>query len=135
MVRVLGFAALVCAAPLFAADFSPTRFDDPAPDGCRAGDCSLREALIAANAAPGRDRILLAAGTYALSRLKGSSSGIDETQGPLMILANVDIVGQGQGFGGTTVRWSAALTADTQVFYAWGQGAPLDVSWSRMRVS
>lgn len=135
MVRMLGFAALICALPLSAADFSPSRFDDPAPNGCLPGDCSLREALIAANAAPGRDRILLAAGTYALSRLKGSSNVNDETQGPLWIRENVDFVGQGQGFGGTTVRWTASLTANTQVFFGWDEGAPLDVSWSRMRVS
>ena len=41
----------------------PTRFDDPAPDGCQPTDCSLREAIIAAEAnrerkhdsRPGRD--------------------------------------------------------------------------------
>ena len=36
-----------------AASFTVTRTDDPAPDGCTPGDCSLREAIIDANAAPG----------------------------------------------------------------------------------
>ncbi|MGZ5322211.1 MAG: hypothetical protein ACXWFN_12290, partial [Solirubrobacterales bacterium] len=36
------------AAP--AKTYFPTRTDDPAPDGCRKKDCSLREAVIASNA-------------------------------------------------------------------------------------
>ncbi len=44
-----------------------TRADDPVPDGCRPGDCSLREAIIAANASPGDDAIQLAAVAYVLS--------------------------------------------------------------------
>lgn len=34
---------------IFAETFVVTRTDDPAPNGCAVGDCSLREALIAAN--------------------------------------------------------------------------------------
>lgn len=44
-----------------------TRFDDPALDGCAVDDCSLREAIIAANAAAGPDKIELPAGTFTLS--------------------------------------------------------------------
>jgi len=43
-------ALLPGAGPAQAAFYSVTRFDDPAPNGCNAGDCSLREAIIAANA-------------------------------------------------------------------------------------
>src|SRR3972149_5131751 len=56
---------------------SPTRFDAPVPNGCTAADCSLREAIIDANATLGQpDTIMLLAGTYQLSIL-----GTDEAAG------------------------------------------------------
>lgn len=50
-----------------AATFKVTRFDDPTPGSCVAGNCSLREAILAANANPGTDTIQVPAGTYRLS--------------------------------------------------------------------
>jgi|CXWL01.1.fsa_nt_gi CSLREA domain-containing protein len=48
--------------------FVPTRLDDVTPDGCAVNGCTLREAVIAANANPGPDTIELnAIGTYQLS--------------------------------------------------------------------
>lgn len=47
--------------------FTVTRFDDPAPNGCLAGDCSLREAVLAANALAGFDAVVLATGTYSVA--------------------------------------------------------------------
>jgi Ca2+-binding RTX toxin-like protein len=60
---------LLLAVPAAAqgATFAPTRLDDPTPDGCQASDCSLREAVIAANANPGADAVELGEGTYGLS--------------------------------------------------------------------
>ncbi|MGH2685111.1 MAG: choice-of-anchor Q domain-containing protein, partial [Actinomycetota bacterium] len=46
---------------------TPTRFDDPTPDGCSNNGCSLREAIIQANATSGPDEIILSAGTYLLT--------------------------------------------------------------------
>ena len=54
---------------------SVTRPDDPKPNGCLPGDCSLREAIIAANAAPGTDIIILPPGFYELA-----ASNIDEDE-------------------------------------------------------
>ncbi|MBN8480635.1 MAG: hypothetical protein J0L88_03485 [Xanthomonadales bacterium] len=52
-----------------------TRFDDPSPNGCIASDCSLREAMAAANGDYGHDIIELGAGTYTLrSTLVASGS-------------------------------------------------------------
>ena len=55
------------AAPLAAVDYVVTRYDDPAPDGCLADDCTLREALIVANETGTLDRIVLSAGVYAVN--------------------------------------------------------------------
>jgi hypothetical protein len=84
----LALAGMLSVAPAFALDFTVSRKDDPAPDGCPPGDCSLREAVIAANAAPGADRVLLPASTqpYALTR-----SGADEDLGAT---GDLDIVGE-----------------------------------------
>lgn len=43
-------AILAMASVATAANYKPTRTDDPAPDGCKPNDCSLREAVIASNA-------------------------------------------------------------------------------------
>jgi len=51
-----------------AAAFQPTRTDDPAPNGCKKKDCSLREAVIAANAAQGGTIVLRPGKHYVLTR-------------------------------------------------------------------
>ncbi|MFL5895087.1 MAG: choice-of-anchor Q domain-containing protein [Thermoleophilaceae bacterium] len=61
---VLAFA--LAAAPAGAATFTVTKTDDTADGGCDA-DCSLREAVIAANANPGADQIALPSGAYRLA--------------------------------------------------------------------
>jgi CSLREA domain-containing protein len=55
---------LVCVGALSPASataktYRPTRLGDPAPDACKLHDCSLREAISAANARPGADRVVL----------------------------------------------------------------------------
>jgi len=60
---------LVLAAAALADTYTPTRFDDPAPNGCKAQDCSLREAITKANRHAGADKIVLKGGkTYKLTR-------------------------------------------------------------------
>ena len=62
-------AMLVLATAAFANTYTPTRFDDPAPNGCKARDCSLREAITKANRHAGADKIVLKGGkTYKLTR-------------------------------------------------------------------
>src|SRR3972149_1968169 len=68
---LLAVAALLAAPtghvrPASAAVFAVTKTADTADGACDA-DCSLREAIIAANAALGVDTITLAADTYNLS--------------------------------------------------------------------
>jgi uncharacterized repeat protein (TIGR01451 family) len=81
-----------------AATFNVTRFDDPAPmaapNGCLSGgDCSLREAVLQANAGSGGDTVQLQVGTYNLT-IAGPTT--DGTTGSLLILKSVNILGAGQ---------------------------------------
>lgn len=70
-----------------------TRGDDPVPDGCAPGDCSLREAVIAANEDPGLDEVRLPAGLYELS-LQGSDEDESRT-GTLDVRDPLSVVGAG----------------------------------------
>lgn len=72
-----GFAP--CA---FGQDILVTRFDDPAPNGCAPSDCSLREAVIAANVDPATYHdIRLAAGTYQVNATPLAVTGGTRFQG------------------------------------------------------
>jgi CSLREA domain-containing protein len=59
--------ALFAALPARADVFTVTKTEDTADGACSVEDCSLREAVIAANALAGPDAIALAPGTYALA--------------------------------------------------------------------
>ena len=63
-----GVALLVTASAASAATYFPTRTDDPAPNGCKPKDCSLREAVIASNANPGSTIVLRPGKRYELTR-------------------------------------------------------------------
>src|SRR5439155_13289990 len=75
-----------------AATFAVTRTDDPSPGACDA-DCSLREAVLAANAGSGGDTIALAPGHYRLT-LPGPGEDAAET-GDLDLTRSVTIAGAG----------------------------------------
>ena len=66
VVATLVVAFLAAPAVAQATTFTVTRRDDPSPGACAASDCSLREAVRAANAGSGGDRIVLPAGLYRL---------------------------------------------------------------------
>jgi hypothetical protein len=95
---LLGFLLFAPAARGF--DFWVTRYDDPAPNGCLPTDCSLREAVIAAGALLGADRIRLSAGTYELTlagadenaSLTGDLDVSDQNLEILGVAANLTIV-------------------------------------------
>ena len=53
------FALLVGASSAGAKTYEVTRHNDPQPGKCKANDCSLREAVRAANKRPGRDVVVL----------------------------------------------------------------------------
>ncbi|MGI9538635.1 MAG: hypothetical protein ACR2N6_00625, partial [Miltoncostaeaceae bacterium] len=97
----VGAGALAPAA--VAADFTPYRFDDPVPDGCAANDCSLREAVIDANASGDLlDRVLLPPGTYTLSLVGDEDASLT---GDLDLFSG----------GAIEVRGTGAAPADTVI--------------------
>ncbi len=75
------------------ATFTPTRFDDPPPNKCKPGDCSLREALRAAGNANGRDQVVLKKGVYELEIPDTQGLGIEV--GDLNIFGPLTVVGKG----------------------------------------
>jgi len=88
--------AVVVAAPAGAETFRATRTDDPTPNGCKPQNCSLREAVLAANHHDGRDLIVLRAGkTYSLSR-RGPNEDRGQT-GDLDLVGSVVIRSVGDG--------------------------------------
>jgi len=80
---MLIFALVLIPAHPFATTFPVTKTDDT-NDGVCDADCSLREAIDAANANPGADDVPVPAGTYLL------------TLGRLTILDDVSVAGAGQ---------------------------------------
>lgn len=66
---------------------------DTADGACTAVDCSLREAIIASNAAPGA--VIVPAGTYILS-IAGPGENLGQT-GDLDILEGMAVYGEGRG--------------------------------------
>ena len=85
--------SVVTAAPAQAAAFAVTTTADTNDGSCTPALCSLRDAVIAANANPGADTISLPSGTYTLTR-----TGRDEdaaATGDLDITGGLTIVGTG----------------------------------------
>ena len=85
---------LSSARPAGAALFAVTRGDDPSPGPCNAGDCSLREAVLAANAAPG-STITLPAGTYTLTIPGSDGAASNAAIGDLDIFVATTLTGAG----------------------------------------
>jgi len=85
--------AVAAAAPALAFDFIVTRYDDPVPDGCLVADCSLREAVIAANVDSAADRVLLSAGTYHVTLVGGGEN--NAATGDIDLVRSVEILGAG----------------------------------------
>ena len=84
-------ALVLPGSPLAATDYRPNLYDDPSPDGCTAEECSLREAILAANASAGPDRILLSAGFYAV-QIDGAGEDAGAT-GDFDVTDDLEIVG------------------------------------------
>ncbi|HEY4597279.1 MAG TPA: choice-of-anchor Q domain-containing protein, partial [Thermoanaerobaculia bacterium] len=92
--------ALTLPASLQAAVFIPNKTADT-NDGICDSDCSLREAIAAANQNPGEDVILLHAGTYTLTS-SGPATGNLQIQGDTLLLGDAagSTIIDGGGLGG-----------------------------------
>jgi CSLREA domain-containing protein len=89
----LALAAWISSTPAVEASlFVPTKGADT-QDGTCNRDCSLREAILAANANPGEDIILLASRTYTLTRAGAGEEGA--LTGDLDVTDPVILVGSG----------------------------------------
>ena len=97
----IGLVALACATGLVvcgsaaAKTYKPTTTADHAPNGCSRKDCTLREAITAANARHGKDKVVLKGG----KKYKLSIPGGDEHQnatGDLNILDPLNITAKGK---------------------------------------
>src|SRR6266496_2154490 len=99
----LAFAAsMVAPGPALAAGFTVTKTTDTNDGTCDA-DCSLREAIRAANLAPGADTINVPAGTYQLTIANAGGTNEDNNAtGDLDVLGSLTI--QGAGAGSTIIQ-------------------------------
>src|SRR5262249_44023362 len=101
------------------------KFDDPVPtspiaNACNnvsnvdlSSSCSLREAVLKANATAGTDTIQLAAGTYTLTRGRVASPAYDAVTGTLNINDSVNIFGTVDGSNNPTsiITWGLSPAA------------------------
>lgn len=125
LLTATALAMVACASPVWAAtSFTVDRGDDPsAIDACTPApdDCSLRQAISAANGAPGADKIDFAS---RISTITLTATGIDNdnTSGDLDIKDDLTIDGGSSGViveGGTAWNervmdiFGAATTADS----------------------
>ena len=65
--------ALLTASGAEADDFKVNTGADLAPNGCTKNDCSVREAIIAANKNNGKDTVILRSGRLTASRSRAST--------------------------------------------------------------
>ncbi len=96
---LLAAALAATASSASAATYHPTRTDDPPPSGCSKKDCSLREAVIAANGSGGGKIVLRPGKRYLLTR---SGAGEDGAfTGDLDLTALITIRTKGHGHPAT----------------------------------
>ncbi|MFN7956591.1 MAG: choice-of-anchor Q domain-containing protein [bacterium] len=131
--RVLGLLlagalAGVVALPAAAATFTVTKTADTADGSCDA-DCSLREAVIAANASPGPDSIVVPAGTYALS-VQGGDEALAAT-GDLDLTDDVTI--EGAGSANTIIDAANSPPATDRVFEILGSSVSVELTGLSIR--
>ncbi len=107
----LVFAAAAAFAPATAggSTFEVTRTDDPTPGGCLAGDCSLREAVIAANVATGEHTIKVEPGSTYTLQIPGDSG---PNVGDLNVAGTSDLTLSGTRKNPVTINANGGATFD-----------------------
>jgi predicted outer membrane repeat protein len=94
-------ATILLTSAAQAATFTVTRQDDPVPDGCKANDCSLREAVIAADDTAAEDTIILPAGNHLID-LVGEFDNTENT-GDLDISTDMKFMGAPSSIDGQDI--------------------------------
>ncbi len=121
MAAVVAVGTIVVGGiPAAAAQFTVTKTADTADGSCNA-DCSLREAVDAANATGGPDEVVLPAGTYTLTRTGGDENLNDS--GDLDISESLTISG---AVSATTIIHQAV--SGQRVLHATAPGTNLTLS-------
>jgi CSLREA domain-containing protein len=134
---VLAFPMLMLASlsTAQAATFTVTRTDDPAPGACLAADCSLREAVLAAELTAEADSVVLGAHTYVLTRVTQDTGPNTGTEGSLVVTTSLTLTGAGATR--TRIRWDAATPHQHRVL-AFGsalEGPPTQMTIRSVTVS
>jgi uncharacterized repeat protein (TIGR01451 family) len=112
--------------PLPDPTFYPNRTDDITPRGTGvtclnttgvdgSNDCTLREAIIKANATAGTDTIMLQATTYTLSLARNAGDHSTSQQGTLEVQDSLNIIGQVDGSGNPTTIIQGGTNLTTSV--------------------
>jgi len=120
--------------PLPDPTFFPNRFDDITPRGTAvtclntsgvdgSGDCTLREAIIKANAIAGTDTIMLQAGTYTLTLPRNPADHSSSLTGTLEVQDSLNIVGAVYGSGNpvSIVQGGTNLTASVDKVFSFNE--------------
>jgi hypothetical protein len=123
-----GSIATVCALLALtgvaaATTYTPTRHDDPTPGACKPHDCSLREALMAAQSEG--DRIVLSKGTYDM-KIAAVSGDLGPQNGDFNVLAPIKIQGAG------AKRTKIDANGLDRVFQVGGIPGPEPVSFNKL---
>lgn len=130
---VLGGIAVLAPLPADAATISPTVFTD---DLTNNGNCTLREAVVAANtdvavdactAGSGADTIQLAAGTYQLT-VEGTGESASSATGDLDIRSDLTIDGAGPTATVVAGAWAANTDRIFQVLIPGTDATMLDLT-------
>jgi CSLREA domain-containing protein len=113
------FIAALLASPATAAPFTVTKTADTNDGACSPGNCSLRDAVIAANAAGGADTINVPAGRFVLTGAAGEDAA---ASGDLDLTGDTTVVGAG----------AASTTIDAngidRIFDIFGSGTQVTLS-------
>jgi CSLREA domain-containing protein len=139
LARAVGLACIltaILAAPALANTYTVTRTDDPSSGSCTPSDCSLREAINAAQANAGADTVKLKPGkTYTLTIPAGGlASFVVYRNGPLTITghgATIDGNGAVTGtrvfdVGGSTVLKLVRVTVEGGTINDYGGGIKVE---------
>ena len=95
LLMLLMFQAVLVVPAAYADEFIVTRTNDPSPDSCQANDCSLREAVIAANNSLGADSITFDSSVTDIQLQISGRNEDDAETGDLDVRGDLTITGNG----------------------------------------